>query len=54
MDSNKDGTLSKDEIPADSAERFAKGDKNGDGNIDKAEMLQAMRAMAGGVGGGSR
>ena len=54
MDTNKDGMLSKDEIPAERAERFSKSDGNGDGNIDKAEMLQAMRAMAGGASGGSR
>ena len=54
MDKNNDGMLSKEEIPAEQAERFAKSDSNGDGNIEKSEMLQAMRAMAGGASGGSR
>jgi hypothetical protein len=53
-DKNRDGQLSKDEIPSESAARFAKGDANGDGNIEKTEMLQAMRAMTGGASGGSR
>ncbi len=52
MDKNADGQLSSDEIPADRAERFKGSDTNGDGLIDKQEMLAGMRRMASAAGRG--
>ncbi len=52
MDKNNDGKLSKDEIPADRAERFKDGDANKDGDIDKQEMKAALKRMSAGGGGG--
>lgn len=50
MDANKDGKLSKDEVPPQLAERmFERADTNKDGFLDKAE-LDAM-AKAGGMRG---
>lgn len=42
-DKNKDGKISKDEIPADQAARLAQSDANGDGEIDREELTQGMR-----------
>lgn len=50
LDKNKDGYLTKDELPPRLAERFAELDRNGDGKLDKKEveaMFQVLRKMAG-------
>ena len=45
LDKNSDGIIAADEIPADQADRIKRSDTNGDGQIQKAEMLQAMKKM---------
>lgn len=52
MDKNSDGKLSSDEIPADRAERFKQSDTNGDGLIDKQELVTGMQRMSMAGGGG--
>ncbi len=42
-DANGDNILSDDEIPADQRERLARSDTNGDGKIEKAELLRGMQ-----------
>ena len=53
-DKNKDGKISKDEIPADQQARMAESDKNGDGDIERSELEQSIgaRMQAGGGRGG--
>ena len=51
LDTNKDGVIASDEIPAAQAERLKKSDTNGDGKIEKSEMTQAMKQMMS-TGGG--
>ncbi len=51
LDKNKDGKISKDEIPSEQKERMAPADKNGDGEIDKAELQQSMAERMGTDGG---
>jgi Ca2+-binding EF-hand superfamily protein len=43
MDANKDGKLSKDELPEQMRENFARMDANGDGSISQEEFAQAGR-----------
>lgn len=52
LDKNGDGKLTKDEIPAPMAERFAQADTNGDGVITKAELEEARKQMMGAGPGG--
>jgi Ca2+-binding EF-hand superfamily protein len=42
MDSNKDGKLSKDEVPERMQENFDRIDANSDGFVDAAELERAM------------
>ena len=49
-DKNKDGKLSKDEVPAEMWERLSKLDKDSDGAVSKEEMA-AMRGKGGPEGG---
>ena len=47
-DTDKDGKLSKDEAPDGMRSRFADADKNGDGYLDRAELLQMFSAAPAG------
>ncbi|MEM8680289.1 MAG: HlyD family efflux transporter periplasmic adaptor subunit [Planctomycetota bacterium] len=51
LDKNSDGIIAADEMPADQADRLKQSDRNGDGKIQKAEMLQAMQKMMSRGGG---
>ncbi len=53
MDANKDGNLSKDEVPERVWGFLSRADKNKDDVLSKEE-LEAMRAAAGGLPGGGR
>ena len=61
-DANGDNILAGDEIPPDQRERLVRSDTNGDGKLDKAELLRGMQqrrkpseatADAGGAGPGN-
>ncbi|MGE0537488.1 MAG: PQQ-binding-like beta-propeller repeat protein [Pirellulales bacterium] len=52
-DTNQDGVLARDEVPPAFAERFAKGDANGDGRLEGDEIDRAFQAPSNMVGGGS-
>ncbi|MCA9208538.1 MAG: efflux RND transporter periplasmic adaptor subunit, partial [Planctomycetales bacterium] len=53
MDTNGDGQLSADELPAERRDDMLQSDTNGDGMLDRAEMTARMRArFASGGGGG--
>ena len=52
-DTNQDKALTRDEVPPAFAERFAKGDANGDGRLEGDEIDQAFQAPTNMVGGGS-
>jgi len=45
FDTNKDGKLSRDEVPDGMRSRFAAADKNGDGFLDSAELLEMSATM---------
>jgi len=47
MDKNSNGRLDKDEIPEGMQSRLAAADTNGDGAIDRAELVAAMSRAAG-------
>src|SRR5437867_9739823 len=50
FDKNKDGYLTKDELPPRLAQAFDRADTNGDGKLDRkevAEMLKVLRQRAG-------
>ena len=53
-DKNKDGKVSKDEVPAEAWERLGKLDKDGDSAVSREEMAAMMpgRGGPGGPGGG--
>ena len=52
MDANKDGKLSKEELPERMQSMMARGDKNEDGVLDKEEIMASARERSGnGVGG---
>jgi uncharacterized membrane protein len=57
MDSNSDGSLSKEEVAGEERMKnaFADYDANKDGKVDRAELAAAMKkrmaAMGGGAGG---
>ena len=51
FDANKDGKVSKDEVPETMQPFFDRMDQNGDGQIDAAEIA-ALRSRMGGPGGG--
>lgn len=51
MDNDKDGKLSKDELPERLQSMMARGDKNEDGFLDKAEIMASARERSGGQGG---
>lgn len=55
-DSNGDGIVSRAEVDADVAKRFARMDVNKDGKLDKSDREAAMAARGnqGGEGGGDR
>lgn len=44
FDTNKDGKLSREEVPDSLRARFAAGDKNADGFLDAAELLEMFSA----------
>ncbi len=48
MDANKDGKLSKDELPERLQSMMARADKNEDGSLDKQEIAAVARERAGG------
>lgn len=48
LDSNGDGKIAEDEIPADRRQKMMKGDTNGDGALDKSELRAAISSRAGG------
>lgn len=50
MDANKDGKLSKDEIPERLQSMLTRSDKNSDGSLDKDEILATSRERMGGPG----
>lgn len=52
LDTNKDGSLSMDEIPADRADRMKAADTNGDGQITRAELTAAFSQRVAAGGGG--
>ena len=51
-DANKDGKLTGDEIPERMQQNLARMDENGDGAIDKSEMVKAMAKMGDRAGQG--
>jgi Ca2+-binding EF-hand superfamily protein len=51
FDTNKDGKLSSEEVPDGMKARFAAADTNGDGFLDKDELLQMMATMGQGRSG---
>jgi Ca2+-binding EF-hand superfamily protein len=51
MDANKDGKLSKDEVPERLQSMMARGDKNEDGALDKDEIMAIARERSGNQGG---
>lgn len=51
MDKDKYGKLSKDELPERLQSMMARGDKNDDGFLDKAEIMASARERSGGQGG---
>ena len=51
MDKDKDGKLSKEELPERLQSMMARGDKNEDGFLDKAEIMASARERSGGQGG---
>lgn len=53
MDENKDGQLSKEEIPERLQSMLTRGDKNEDGSLDKEEIMAVSRERSGGPGGGA-
>src|SRR5438270_430096 len=44
-DKNKDGVLSKDEVPPFLAQAFGQFDKNNDGKLDRKELEQAAQVL---------
>jgi len=52
MDENKDGKLSKEEIPERLQSMLTRGDKNEDGSLDKEEIMAVSRERSGGGAGG--
>lgn len=52
FDANKDGKLSKDELPEQAAERIMRADANGDGVVTKEELEEVRKRIAGGQRGG--
>ncbi|MDA1232252.1 MAG: EF-hand domain-containing protein, partial [Planctomycetota bacterium] len=52
MDANKDGKLSKDELPERMQSMLTRGDKNKDGVLDKEEIMASFRERSGGQEGG--
>lgn len=53
-DKNKDGKLSKDEVPAEAWERMGKLDKNGDDSVSKEELAMGYRGAMEGRGKGDK
>ena len=51
-DTNQDGKISKEEAPARLKENFDRNDRNGDGFIDEAELLQMFQRARESGGGG--
>jgi Ca2+-binding EF-hand superfamily protein len=45
FDKNKDGYLTKDEVPPFLVKDFAKADLNGDGKLDKKEVAQLLKVL---------
>ncbi len=54
FDENKDGKVSKDELPSRMQRMMDRADENKDGFIDKAEAEKLAASMSGGGGGGPR
>lgn len=52
MDSNGDGQITKDELPAQMQQRFDRIDQNGDGVIDEEEIEAMASRFRGGTGNG--
>ncbi len=51
LDANKDGKLTKDELPERAAERIMQADADGDGEVTKEELEAAREKMGGRRGG---
>lgn len=51
FDGDKDGKLSKSEVPAEMWERLSKADENADGLVSKTELESVFRAREGGAPG---
>lgn len=52
-DTNQDGKLTRAEIPPAFSDKFAQGDRNGDGHLEGEEIDRAFQAPTNMVGGGS-
>jgi Ca2+-binding EF-hand superfamily protein len=50
FDRNKDGLLSRDELPMALARTFARYDANGDGQLDRAEVQRMLQELRGAFG----
>ena len=54
MDSNGDGQITKDEMPAQMQQRFDRMDQNGDGVVDEDEIEAMASRFRGGPGNGQQ
>ena len=54
LDANKDGTLTKEELPDPLKERMGLADTNGDGAVSKQELETILKLFGGGRGGRDR
>lgn len=54
MDSNGDGQITKDEMPAQMQQRFDRIDQNGDGVVDEEEIEAMASRFRGGSGNGQQ
>lgn len=54
MDENKDGKLSKDEVPAEMWAKLSNADNDADGTVSKAELEKVFKERAARMGGGDK